>query len=236
MNSEEVPSSPRPTPARLIITPASRNLRLGAPRRPPPMFPAEGTHGLYISDTGPLLALGLVPSRLELAVEHFGDRIRVPAKVAEELQRLRGRNDSAVERAAAAQAVRAISSGIPVVETLTTTEAELAEGRLLVHLMAMPQQLTGHPSGHHLGECHAVALALRFGAESTIVLTNDGRAGQLARANGICARSINGLLRELVLDLTNDYTAQAAWEDVQMMQSLSAPPASDRARGPEDLC
>lgn len=224
--------TPTPSQARLLITPRSQNLRLGAPPSPAPRFPAEGTDGEYVADSGPLLAAAVVPARLALLRDHFGSRLHTPSRVAEELERL-VETGNPLERAAATEAMRSLTSGFPAVETLTSEEAALAEGRLFDHLTALQRQPRSAIAGQHLGECHALALALRFGASSTILLTNDGPASVLARANGVRARSINGLLREVCLCPDHGYTAEQAWEDVQLMAAVSAPPASDRATGPD---
>lgn len=169
---------PTPADVRLRITPRSQNLRLGAPPSPPPRFPAEGSGDDYVVDSGPLLDFGVIPERFAILRDHFGGRLRTPSRVAEEIERL-VTNGNAIERAAATNALRGLTSGFPIVETLTSEEADFAEQRLLDHLTALRKQAAGLVAGQHLGECHALALALRLGAASTILLTNDGPASVL---------------------------------------------------------
>lgn len=235
MSDDDSLTPAHPKPSQLRITPRSANQLLGRPWDPPPIFPAEGTDGAYVCDSGPLLSLGFRPDLLAIARSHFGDRMRIPSKVAEELRRLAQLGGSALLRSAAEQAHRVVTSGFPVVETLTTEETAFADETLLKHLLALAGTSVSQARGQHLGECHAVALALRIGRESTIVLTNDGPASRLARSHGLCARSINGMLRELVISSDNTYSAAQAFADVGLMVNVSAPPASDRAKAPEDF-
>lgn len=138
--------------ARLRVTPRSQNLRLGAPPSPPPRFPAEGSGGKYLVDSGPLLDFGVIPARFVYCVIISAPACTPPSRVAEEIERLAS-GDNAVERAAATNALRSITSGFPIVETLTSEEADFAERRLFDHLAALRRQPSGPMAGRHLGEC-----------------------------------------------------------------------------------
>jgi hypothetical protein len=233
--TDGVSTADEPSPARLAITPRDLN-RFVRPRAdPPPSVPGAGSSGEYVMDSGPLLGLGAIPSLLVLVRHHFGSRLHVPARVAEEIQRLTASSD-AIVAASAASAQLSLTSGFPLVETLTNDEANRAEGELLTRLSVLPPPLTAQPGrGEHSGECHAVALALRFGPATTVFLTNDGRAKRLAYDKGLCARSVRGLLRELALNAVAGYNADRAWQDFQAMARISAPPLADWPRGPEDF-
>lgn len=198
-------------------------------------------------------------NRLDLLAEHLGDRMRVVSDVhaewatkADSFKPKPSQYSSAEEREAYRQwqkVVRACKGlcgcavdvlGEPV--DLDVGEIEHVD-RLRDHLASLPEAEPAPAADDHWthrGECATVRAAQLLEARRIaggdpkpvqVIVTNDRKAGVLARHYGFAERTTAQVLREMVLAGTGGLDAETAWDLHQQMHQVAKIPAAHRPHG-----
>jgi hypothetical protein len=256
-DGREVEGGQTPTPAVATVPrpiprpgpPAGQPIRRRRER--PQLTPdrAEATDHWLDANTGFAFAHA---GCLDLLTAHYGNRLRYVDDVLLEwgrrTPRVRGlpqgataqerakfRRDVVLRRAAVILLRNAETVlGVPFsLEDALVTEVEA----LRVEIANLPEREDPPQPGDHWsnrGECASVVAAEQQPGPA-VLLTNDAKATRLANNHGLAARSVSGVLRELVRAGTAGLTAEQAWGLYQRMCEVTDEKVRDRPTRPDDF-